>query len=163
PLFPRVTRWSRSGRPCFCRSGISTTADLSLVPFATLPDVLRSVGAMDRAVSAPHACSRNQMSRRHRFLKNVVSSFASTDARKAHLLLEQKELNAGSREQSGAITRVRRAKAKQLRRSLERLVRAHRSLQHRCRFDLDKKFWNCQRRDADPSTCRRILRRKEFS
>jgi len=37
------------------------------------------------------------------------------------------------------------------------------SVQHRCRFNLYQKFWNCQGRDADPGTCRRILRRKEFS
>ena len=37
------------------------------------------------------------------------------------------------------------------------------SVQHRCRFDFYQKFWNCQGRDADPGTCRRILRRKEFS
>ena len=37
------------------------------------------------------------------------------------------------------------------------------SVQHRCRFNLYQKFWNCQGRDADPGTRRRILRRKEFS
>src|SRR4029077_11591015 len=37
------------------------------------------------------------------------------------------------------------------------------SLQDRCRFNLDQKFWICEGGYTDPCTCRRTLRRKEFS
>src|SRR4029077_8802258 len=50
------------------------------------------------AVSAARACNRSQKSRPHRSRRNAVSNFASTNATKAHPLLERKESNACSRE-----------------------------------------------------------------
>src|SRR5438552_13735086 len=53
---------------------------------------------MDRAVFAPRVCSRSRKSPQHQSPTNAVSNFASTDAKKVHPPLEQKESNAGSRE-----------------------------------------------------------------
>src|SRR4030095_10362730 len=97
-FFPRALRDIRPGRPCFCRSGMSIPADIFLAPLATLFDALRSTSAMDPAVSAPRACSRSRESRPGRSPTDAVSNFASTDAKRAHRLLERKELNAASRE-----------------------------------------------------------------
>src|SRR5215471_8590680 len=72
--------------------------DISLAPRPVPPDALRSIVAVDRAVFARRACNRNRKFRLHRSLTNAVSNFASTDATKVHLPLEQGELDAGSRD-----------------------------------------------------------------
>src|SRR5258708_15182785 len=77
---------------------MSCPVDVSLAPLPALSDALRRVAATDRAVCGPRACNRSRKSRPHRSRTNAVSNFASTDAKKAHRPLEQKESNAGSRE-----------------------------------------------------------------
>src|SRR6266581_4368516 len=77
---------------------MSSPVDVSLAPLPALSDAPRRVAATDRAVSAPRACNRSRKSRPHRCRTNAVSNFASTDAKKVHPPLEQKESNAGSRE-----------------------------------------------------------------
>src|SRR5215475_12385988 len=80
---------------------MSSPVDISPTPRAAPSDALRSVVARDRAVSAPRACNHSRKSRPRRSSTNAVSNFASTDVRKAHPLLEQKGLNAGSRDFPG--------------------------------------------------------------
>src|SRR6267142_2257547 len=75
---------------------MSCPVDVSLAPLPALSDALRRVAATDRAVCGPRACNRSRKSRPHRSRTNAVSNLASTDAKKAHRPLEQKESNAGS-------------------------------------------------------------------
>src|SRR6266480_7792682 len=77
---------------------MSSPVDIFRVRLATLFDAQRSIAAMDRAVFAPRACSRSRKSPQHQSPTNAVSNFASTDAKKVHPPLEQKQSNAGSRE-----------------------------------------------------------------
>src|SRR6267142_2712726 len=77
---------------------MSCPVDVSLAPLPALSDALRRVAATDRAVCGPRACNRNRRSRPHRSRTNAVSNFASTDAKKVHPPLEQKESTGGSRE-----------------------------------------------------------------
>src|SRR5205809_7633555 len=77
---------------------MSSPVDVSRARLAKLSDAPRSIAAIDRAVCAPRACNRSRKSRPHRSRTNAVSNFASTDVKKVHPPLEQKESNAGSRE-----------------------------------------------------------------
>src|SRR5947208_16418977 len=117
---------------------MSSPADVSLARLATLFDAQRLTGAIDRAVCASRAYSRSRKSRPHQSSTDAASNFASTDAKKAHPPPEQKELNVSWLSSPSA-----EKQRNSFRRSLRRLARAHRSVQDRCRFNLNQKFWIC--------------------
>src|SRR6266550_4425238 len=77
---------------------MSCPVDVSLAPLPALSDALRRVAATDRAVCTPRACNRSRKSRPHQSRTNAVSNFASTDAKKVHPPLKQRESNAYSLE-----------------------------------------------------------------